>query len=135
MKSSPTVLHTGFQHCQGLDCLPLLWRLDLMSQESHSYLRPFKLFVDLVTESNDVFPVFLPIRWVSGFIFGKGKRRCYSSSKQKQYKRSFFSLPREKPLTSVTNYKMKKESSHMLHLFTGEAISKLRHPNNHGESD
>lgn len=107
MKSSPTILHTSFQHCQGLDCLPFLRRLDFMSQESHSYLWPFKFFVDLVTESDDVFPVFLPIRWVSGFIFGKGKRTYYQSSKRNSIK--CHALPREKHLTSIATIKKEKE--------------------------
>lgn len=48
---------------------------------------PFKLFVDLVTESDDVFPVFLPVRWVSGFIFSKRKKMCYQTSKKERYKK------------------------------------------------
>lgn len=44
-------------------------------------------------------------------------------------------LSREKPLTFVTNYKMKTESSHMLLPFRRNDTSKLRHPNNHRKSD
>lgn len=39
-----------------------------MGQESHSNLGPFKLFVDLITEANDVFPVFLAVGRIGSFI-------------------------------------------------------------------
>lgn len=39
-----------------------------MGQESDSDLGPFKLFVDLVTEANDILPVFLAVRRVGSFI-------------------------------------------------------------------
>lgn len=98
-KSSPTAK----TYREGLHCLPFLWRLDLVGQESHSNLgpgrqahysqsvatvkwpeflsqfsvslslsalwdSPFKLFVDLITEANDVFPVFLAVGRIGSFI-------------------------------------------------------------------
>lgn len=39
-----------------------------MGQESDSNLGPFKLFVDLITEANDIFPVFLAVGRVGSFI-------------------------------------------------------------------
>ena len=39
-----------------------------MGQESHSNLGPFKLFVDLITETNDIFPVFLAVGRIGSFI-------------------------------------------------------------------
>lgn len=39
-----------------------------MSQQPDSNLWPFQLLIDLVTEANDVLPIFLPICRISGFI-------------------------------------------------------------------
>lgn len=39
-----------------------------MGQQSDGDLWPFKLLVDLITKANYVFPVFLAIRRIGGFI-------------------------------------------------------------------
>lgn len=114
MLSSPTAK----TYREGLHCLPFLWRLDLVGQESHSNLgpgrqahynqsanggptgqtsvlarslahleglslllslspsqdSPFKLFVDLITKTNDIFPVFLAVGRIGSFILEKNTK-------------------------------------------------------------
>lgn len=87
------MLHTSY--CQSLKGFPFLWRVDFVDKESYSYLRaagvnftlksiacvyfqemyvmsfsdiPFKFLVDLITEAYNIFPVLLPVCWMSGFI-------------------------------------------------------------------
>lgn len=49
-----------------------------MGQQADSDLWPFKLFVDLITEANYVFPVLLAVGRVGGFILGQNKEDgCY----------------------------------------------------------
>lgn len=108
-------------------------KLWILIYEAYSTLGhpPFKFFVDLVTESDDVFPVFLPVRWVSGFIFGKGKRIYYQASKRNGIKGH--ALPRQKHLTSFDNYKGGR-SLHRFCLFREKDVFKLKHPNIQQES-
>lgn len=44
-----------------------------MGQQSDSDLWPFKLFVDLITEANYVFPVLLAVGRIGGLILGQSK--------------------------------------------------------------
>lgn len=45
-----------------------------MGQQSDSDLWPFQLFVDLVTEADDVFPVLLAVGRIGGFILDRKRR-------------------------------------------------------------
>lgn len=59
-----------------------------MGQESDSDLGPFKFFVDLITEANDIFPVFLAVRRIGSFILGHNTEENYYKSNS-QYKAVF----------------------------------------------